>query len=128
MYIRFTTSLQDDENGQPLGIFSAAYHLLDNEAIEDYQWQEIRTTLDWFNDYLEAPLTFRRTANYNRQDTGVCWFKPSAKACMSQVRYLAHLVSEHDIEVRELKTDNPGYLIWEDYQQVVAEPFATTPR
>lgn len=38
------------------------------------------------------------------------------------------LVSEHDVVVRELFTDTPGYLIYEDDSQVVAQPFSSTPR
>ncbi len=47
---------------------------------------------------------------------------------MTHIRYLVQLVTEHDIAVRELRTDKPGYLIYEDDSQVVAEPFSGTPQ
>ena len=47
---------------------------------------------------------------------------------MAQIRYLVYLVSDHEIVVRELTTEQTRYVIYEDDSQVVAEPFATTPQ
>ena len=128
MFIRFVTDQYDPNTGQPMGIFAAAYWLLENDRIPDYSRAEIRKTLDWFKTNLPIPDRFVRSRKPHRRDNGVCWFKTHASECMRHVRYLALLVSEHDIAVRELLTDTPGYMIYEDDAQVVTQPFSSTPQ
>jgi hypothetical protein len=128
MYIRFVTDQLDPDTNAPVGIFAAAYRLLDQGHITEYQRAEIRATLDWFKANLPVPDRFVRSRKPDREDKGVCWFKTEAVDCMRQIRYLVVLVQEHDIVVRELMTDVPGYMIYEDDSQVVAEPFSSTPR
>jgi hypothetical protein len=38
------------------------------------------------------------------------------------------LVESAGIEIEELRTTRPGYLVYEDRHQVVALPFTDTPR
>lgn len=128
MFIRFVTDQPDADTDQPLGIFGAAYRLLDDERLPDYSRSEIRTTLNWFKVNLSVPDRFVRSRKPHRQDDGICWFKTQATESMRHIRYLVLLVSEHDVSVRELITDTPGYVIYEDESQVVARPFASTPR
>ena len=128
MFIRFVTDRLDDDTGVPSGVFAVAYTILDGAEIDDYYRNEIRKTLVWFTSNLPIPARFKRSRKPNRQDRGICWFKSEATECMANVRYLVHLVREQDIVVRELMTDTPGYMIYEDDFQVVAEPFSSTPR
>lgn len=126
MYIRFATDRLDEDTGKPVGVFAVAYQLLESDSLAEYQYSEIRTTLNWFKTNLPIPTRFTRSRRPHREDKGICWFKSEAVDCMRHVRYLAHLVAEHDVVVREIVTDSPGYVIYEDGQQVVAEPFAET--
>lgn len=128
MFIRFVTNQLDIDNDEALGIFGASYSLLENDAIPDYMKAEIRETLNWFKRNLLIPDRFVRSRKPHREDNGICWFKADATDCMHHIRYLVLLVSEHDIQVRELRTESPGYIIYEDEAQVVAKPFASTPR
>ena len=128
MFIRFVTDQLDAHTDQPLGVFGAAYRLLEEDEIPDYSRTEIRTTLNWFKANLPIPERFARSRKPHRQDNGICWFKTHANGCMREIRYLAQLVAEHDITVRELLTDTPGYMIYEDDSQVVAQPFSSTPQ
>jgi hypothetical protein len=128
MFIRFVTDQADGDTNQPLGIFAAAYRLLDDDRVPDFSRSEIRKTLDWFKVHLPIPDRFVLSRKPHRQDDGICWFKTDATECMRYIRYLVLLVSEHDIMIRELLTDTPGYKIYEDDSQIVARPFASTPR
>ncbi len=128
MFIRFVTDQLDHDTNEPLGIFGAAYRLLDDAQIPDYSRAEIRSTLNWFKTHLPIPDRFVRSRKPHREDNGICWFKTQAGDCMRHIRYLVVLVSEHDIAVRELITETPGYMIYEDDSQVVAQPFSSTPR
>lgn len=128
MFIRFVTDRLDEDTGAPSGVFAVAYQLLRSDEVDDYYRTEIRTSLDWFESHLPIPARFRRSRRPNRQDRGICWFKTEASECMGNVRYLVQLVQEQDIAVREVMTDTPGYRIYEDDCQIVAEPFSSTPR
>jgi len=37
---------------------------------------------------------------------------------------MVYILEQHNVYVRVLKTDRPGYIVYEDEHQVVAEPFA----
>jgi hypothetical protein len=37
---------------------------------------------------------------------------------------MVHILEQHSIYVRMFKTDRPGYIVYRDEHQVVAEPFA----
>lgn len=64
------------------------------------------------------------------------WFRADARfalnrergAVVRRARQLAAVMGEAGVEVRELWADDPGRIVWEDYQQVLAEPSSPTPR
>ena len=128
MYMRFVTNQTDSITGLPRGVFAAAYDITRDEANPAYIRSEICSTLDWFVENLPVPERFRRSRKPHREDKGLCWFKTDAGECIKRVRYLAYLVAECDVNVRELTTTEPGYTIYEDHSQLVAEPFGSTPR
>jgi hypothetical protein len=54
--------------------------------------------------------------------------RASAHEHLAQLRRLATLVEVNGAVVHELRTDRPGYVVYEDAHHVVALPFADTPR
>ncbi len=126
--LRFVASDPDRDDDRPEGVFAAAYDILHRDRSPKFIQDEIRKTLDWFVAELPIPGRFVRGRRPHRSDTGLCWFKPASDDCIRNVRYLVHLVSECGIPVREIRTDKPGYVIYEDEHQVVAKPVADTPR
>jgi hypothetical protein len=126
MFIRFTTDQLDDDTAMPVGIFTVAYRLIECPCLTQYQLAEIENVLQWFRVELPIPSKFSRSIKRRCDDRGICWFKSSASICIQNARYLAYLVSEHDVVVNELSTKIPGYLVYEDEFQVVAEPFSNT--
>ncbi len=128
MFIRFVTNQVDEESGITLGIFAVAYDLYEDLDTPEFIRTEFRKTLDWFKANLPVPYRFRRSRKPHREDKGVCWFKSEAVVCIQRVRYLAYLVRECGIDVRELTSKRHGYPIYEDEMQLVSEPFGSTPR
>ena len=128
MFIRFVACDPNRDPDRPAGVFGAAYDILHYETGPKYLRDELRQTLDWFVTNLPIPDRFARSRRPHRSDDGICWFKMDSVACITHVRYLAYLVDECGIPVRELTTTMPGYVIYEDEAQLVAAPFATTPR
>jgi hypothetical protein len=54
----------------------------------------------------------------------VCWFKASATEHIAKVREMACILELNGVYVRVIQTRKPGYVVYEDGYQVVAEPFA----
>lgn len=79
---------------------------------------------DWFNENLEKPTRFRRSRNARGEDLGVCWFKATATSHIAKMHEMRCVVEQCGVGVRVVKARRPGYIVYEDEYQVVAEPFA----
>jgi hypothetical protein len=55
---------------------------------------------------------------------GVCWFKPSAKEHIARTYEMCRILEQNGVYVRVFKARRPGYIVYQDEHQVVAEPFA----
>ena len=54
----------------------------------------------------------------------MCWFKPKAKGHLAKIREMSCILEQNGVYVRVIKAQQPGYIVYEDEFQVVAEPFA----
>ena len=73
MFIRFVTDQLDDDTCRPLGVFSVAYDLLEQDTLADFQRAEIQQTINWFKSNLPIPDRFARSRRPHREDKGTCW-------------------------------------------------------
>jgi hypothetical protein len=126
--IRFVTGDRHPPYGYRTGVFKAAYTLWRRDVLARPKQDELRTLLDWFNDHLAKPARLTRSQHPRAKNTAVSWVRASAHEHIAQLRRLVTLVEAGGIEVDELQTKRPGYVVYEDDQQVVALPFADTPR
>lgn len=128
MYIRFAVSSIDNESGRGLGIFHAAFNLASAGQLYVGEWEALYTARMWFCENLERPTRFTNSKRlyYRKPRRAICWFKNTASEHIARARVLVEIVRNHDIEVRMLKADRVGYVVYEDEYQVAAEPFADT--
>ena len=63
-----------------------------------------------------------------RQSKGVCWFRSGASEHLKRIWDLIAICENNDVRIYMIKTDQPGYVIYEDAVQVVAEPFVDLKR
>ena len=61
---------------------------------------------------------------------GICWFKTGATEHIARIWEMVQILERNGIYVKKIRTDKPGYVIYEDEWQLVAEPFrkGTMPR
>ena len=59
-------------------------------------------------------------------DFGISWFKPIAKIHLSKAFELTALLDQQGYPITVLKSARPGYVVYEDDTQIVAEPFSDT--
>jgi hypothetical protein len=80
----------------------------------------------WFSENLEKPTSFGR----DKLRLGISWFKTGSTEHISRIWEMVHILERNGIYVKKIRTDRPGYVIYEDDWQLVAEPFrkGTMPR
>jgi hypothetical protein len=123
MFVRFVVSELDPDSGEPLGIFQLMYRLSDRGELsldEQARWESIRT---WFDSHLTRPDCMSRSGRAHARGVAISWFRDSATRHIGRARELVVLLGELGVQVEMLRTSRPGYIVYEDRYQVVAEPF-----
>jgi hypothetical protein len=125
-YVRFVIGRTDEDSHVEQGIFQAAALALEWQQITGSDADALNELCDWFGDNLNKPTSFGR----DRLRLGICWFKTGAAEQISRVWEMVRILERNGIYVKKIRTDKPGYVIYEDEWQLVAEPFrkGTTPR
>jgi hypothetical protein len=121
--VRFVAGEVDRDSGEPLGIFQVMYRLARREELsfaEQARWDDIR---NWFDAHLERPESLARSARAHARTVAISWFRDSATEHIARAREVVALLAEHGVAVEMLRTSRPGYVVYEDAYQVVAEPF-----
>ncbi len=125
-YVRFVVGRKDEDSHVEQGIFQAVALALEWQDITGADADELNELQAWFNHNLEKPASFGR----DRLRLGICWFKTGATAHISRMWEMVQILERNGIYVKKVRTDRPGYVIYEDEWQLVAEPFrkGTLPR
>jgi len=84
---------------------------------------ELNELRSWFSDNLEKPTSFGR----DKLQLGICWFKTEATEHISRIWEMAQILERNGIYIKKIRTDKPGYVVYEDEWQLVAEPSAKAP-
>jgi hypothetical protein len=118
-YIRFVIGRKDEDSHVEQGIFQAAARAMEWRDITGADADELKELQTWFGRNLEKPTSFAR----NKLRLGICWFKTGANEHISRIWEMVRILERNGIFVKKIKTDRPGYVIYEDDWQLVAEPF-----
>jgi hypothetical protein len=118
-FIRFAVGRKDEDSHVGQGIFQAAVRALERQQITGHDADELGELKAWFNEHLEKPASFGR----GRHSLGICWFKTGAIEHISRIWEMVRVLERNGIFVKKIKTDKPGYVVYEDEWQLVAEPF-----
>ena len=123
MYLRFVVNDIDEDSGLERGIVQAMYLLWRAGRLaphEEAWWADVRS---WFNLELEKPERLARSRRPGAKQRAVSWFKSTATEHITRAREVAAILAQHDVPSRMLRTERPGYIVYEDEFQVTAEPF-----
>lgn len=109
------------------GIFQASAELLEGADVSAADRVELETLLRWFSSNLAEPDRLVRTTSkgrYRREPVAVCWFKDSAEECLRRARAISAILERNGVAVDFVRCNAPGYVTYEDDQQIAAIPFA----
>jgi hypothetical protein len=118
-YVRFVICRKDDQSRVEQGIFQAVALALEWGDITGPDADELNEVRMWFSENLERPTSFGRDALRR----GICWFKTDAADHIARIWEMVQILERNGIYVKKIKTDRPGYVVYEDEWQLVAEPF-----
>ena len=125
-YVRFVIGRKDEDSHVERGVFQAAAQALEWQNITGSDADELKEVQAWFSENLDKPTSFGR----DKLRLGICWFKTGATEHISRIWEIVRILERNGIFVKKIRTDKPGYVIYEDEWQLVAEPFrkGTMPR
>lgn len=124
MFVRFVVGTDAENAAWLTGIITEARLLRDAGQLYDFESERLNAVYDWFNEHLPCPPFKKklRTGEWTRD--AVTWFRPNAKAAIQRMWDIVAILREHGVAVRMVTTERPGWVVYEDEYQVVAE----TPR
>jgi hypothetical protein len=125
-YIRFVVGREDEDSHVEQGVFHGARLAIDWGQVTGTDADLLCEVRAWFNENLERPTAFGR----DTLRLGICWFKADSKEHIAKIWEMVHILERNGIFVKKIRTTKPGYVIYEDEWQLVAEPFrkGTLPR
>jgi hypothetical protein len=116
--LRFVVGADFDRVSRLEGPFRSSFRPEgDEDWVSEWQREELRAALAWFNEHLTVP-PFRRQ---RLSRSAICWFRSDAGEALARMWDLAILLRQMDVPVRLVRTHKPGRLLWVDEHQVVAE-------
>lgn len=127
MLCRFVIGDLDPDSGRRTGLFHAAYGLHRADIWQASDGDLFIELEHWFSDHLQTPTTFAIGKKPHAKAQAISWFREAATQHVDQAWRLARLVGRYRSDVTIIRTDRPGYVVFEDDVQVVAYPFAETP-
>jgi hypothetical protein len=129
-YLRFVRPNTIENLGAREGFFCAAYDLRSIINLEVYTSERLEDLLRWFRSNLSIPEKFNHSKSKGSSEknaSGLSWFKEDASEAIGRSYELINLLKENGYPIKTICTERVGYIVYEDDQQVVAEPFSETP-
>lgn len=122
MFIRFVNHEIDEDSGVSQGLFCAAARLMDDVKLSEYEHEVLMESIAWFERHLRNPYRFRLKPKHVAYRS-ICWFRSTATDHVHHAWQMVAILEERDIFMRMIKTDVPGYIVYEDEAQVLAFPY-----
>lgn len=123
MYIRFVVDEIDEDSCQRKGIFQAISGMKKQDDFYDYELDYIAESMGWFDENLESPLDYLNKQKSQKSDVYISWFIESASEHIAKVREFVFLVESKGVVVSQIRTVNPGKIVYSDEFQIFAKPF-----
>jgi hypothetical protein len=126
MYLRFVVAKTDEGSGRRQGIFQALWDLEERGLFLAHERTTHKEISNWFGKHLREPRSLSRSSKPHAKNVAISWFKDNVHEHIAKMFALSHILEEHGIAVEVIRTDRPGYIVYEDRYQVAAEPFSDT--
>lgn len=126
MLIRFVVETRDPNSGRRQGLFQAAKSLRESGRLSAADEEKLEGLRTWFNINLERPKRLALSSRSNAKAQALSWFKDTAITHIAKMREFSTVLEGYGLAVQMIKTNRPGYVLYEDEYQVSAYPFSDT--
>ena len=126
MYIRFVVNDRDPDSGRRQGLFQKLWELRDTGVLSWHDIDSHRLLNRWFGEHLEAPASLARSSRPHAKEVAISWYKDSSNEHIARMYEMAGILDRYGVQTEVLTTERPGYVVYEDENQIVAEPYADT--
>jgi hypothetical protein len=121
--VRFVVLTKDEDSQKRQGLFQAIADLDDSGMLHAHEQVTRDEIKKWFSSNLERPSKFARSSKPYAKNVAISWFKDTATEHIQMMHRLTHVLRAHGVHVEIIKTDRPGYVVYQDEYQVTAVPF-----
>jgi len=126
MYIRFVIHRKDEDSRRRQGLFQAMSRLEYEGVLLPYERASYDEIYSWFRKNLKKPRRFSRSSRPHAKKVAISWFKDTAKEHIAKMYAITQILEAHGVSIDVIRTERPGYIVYEDTYQVTAEPFSDT--
>lgn len=121
-YVRFQATVRS-RSGYFHGVFALANGLARDGKLTPEQYRFWRAGNDWYEAAYTDPSTVDPSVYDKERNPGaVAWFKESAHELIAGVDGYLELLAAHGVGCERVESTDPGKIIYEDQDQVVAIP------
>ena len=117
MFVRFVVGSDGQHHKELTGLLTEARLLRDRGELTAEEDIRLAGLYEWFNEHVSVPPF--STGDFPRD--AVSWFKDDAGEPVTMMWDVVTVLREHDVEVRLLRSSNPGRVLYEDRVQVLVE-------
>jgi len=120
MFIRLVVGGDDESHRHLNGLVTEAKVLRRSGVLTTHEEEVLQEHYDWLNANLPCPPY--STSEWPK--TVAAWFKDSAHEPIRRLRAIGAMLEDHGLQVRMLRSRNPGKVYYEDAFQVVVEEWS----
>jgi hypothetical protein len=117
VFIRFVVGSDGQHHKELTGILAEARLLRERDQLTAEESARLEELYTWFNEHVPVPPF---SASRWPRDV-VAWFKYDAFEPVARMWDVVALLREHGLEVRLLRSANPGRVVYEDGIQVLVD-------
>ena len=100
--------------------------LRDSGKLSPHDQIHVNEIREWFGNNLERPGYRLDSGRRGRQLQAISWYKSTATKHIDKMREYQRVLESYGYVVEMIKSNRPGYIVYEDEFQVAAYPFADT--
>ncbi len=121
MFIRLVVGADSEDHRHLIGLVTEAKLLRNSGVLTVNEEAVLQDHYNWLNENLPCPPY----SSSNWPKTAAAWFKDSAIEPIRRLRAIGALLEEHGLQVRMLRSKNPGKIHYEDNFQIVVHEWNT---
>jgi hypothetical protein len=106
-----------------MGVFMAASELRDDVHTSEDDRKVIQSVIEWFNEHLPEPQRLSRSTRSHAHNKAISWFRSTSVMHIDRMSSLVSVLKQYRYPVQIIRSTRPGYIVYEDEFQIVAEPF-----